>query len=218
MSDFVDAYCLQKSRFSVVLFQLHGCLQLIDYWSVANWQYKSTHFGCNHKCRLTMHALQKKYSSTSILAELSTEWQYWLTSLGSLKVLLMWNLLKLKLFRKLLSWTSQSCMAANSRCGSWCFLLSLSTANDLFHFLLPPLTLAFDISTFFSHQVAPKRTNVPGMKQPRGRGFNPYHGHPYMRPYGYSPYGYGWVVNCLFSFVASRLSETRRYWFRSSLF
>ncbi|RLN12290.1 polyadenylate-binding protein 2 isoform X1 [Panicum miliaceum] len=40
-------------------------------------------------------------------------------------------------------------------------------------------------------KVAPKRTNVPGMKQPRGRGFNPYHGHPYMRPYGYSPYGYG---------------------------
>ena len=147
MSDFVDAYCLQKSRFSVVLFQLHGCLQLIDYWSI--WQYKFTHFWCNHNCRLIMPALQKKYSSTSILAELSTEWQYWLTSLGSLKVLLMWNLLKLKLFRKLLSWTSQSCMAANSRCGSWCFLLSLSTANDLFHFLLPPLTLAFDISTFF---------------------------------------------------------------------
>ncbi|XP_062228468.1 polyadenylate-binding protein 2-like isoform X1 [Phragmites australis] len=41
-------------------------------------------------------------------------------------------------------------------------------------------------------KVSPKRTNVPGMKQPRGRGFNPYHGHPYMRPYGgpfYSPYG-----------------------------
>ncbi|KAF8772634.1 hypothetical protein HU200_005597 [Digitaria exilis] len=38
-------------------------------------------------------------------------------------------------------------------------------------------------------KVAPKRTNVPGMKQPRGRGFNPFHGHPYMRPYGYSPYG-----------------------------
>jgi len=113
MSDFVDAYCLQKSRFSVVLFQLHGCLQLIDYWSI--WQYKFTHFWCNHNCRLIMPALQKKYSSTSILAELSTEWQYWLTSLGSLKVLLMWNLLKLKLFRKLLSWTSQSCMAANSR-------------------------------------------------------------------------------------------------------
>uniref|UniRef100_A0A804QWA3 RRM domain-containing protein n=1 Tax=Zea mays TaxID=4577 RepID=A0A804QWA3_MAIZE len=35
-------------------------------------------------------------------------------------------------------------------------------------------------------KVAPKRTNVPGMKQPRGRGFNPY------RPYGYSPYGYGY--------------------------
>uniref|UniRef100_A0A0E0DYZ4 RRM domain-containing protein n=1 Tax=Oryza meridionalis TaxID=40149 RepID=A0A0E0DYZ4_9ORYZ len=38
-------------------------------------------------------------------------------------------------------------------------------------------------------KVAPKRTNVPGMKQPRGgRGFG---GHPYMRPYGapfYNPY------------------------------
>jgi polyadenylate-binding protein 2 len=42
-------------------------------------------------------------------------------------------------------------------------------------------------------KVAPKRTNVPGMKQPRGgRGFG---GHPYMRPYGapfYNPYGYGY--------------------------
>nr|ACG37339.1 polyadenylate-binding protein 2 [Zea mays] len=35
-------------------------------------------------------------------------------------------------------------------------------------------------------KVAPKRTNIPGMKQLRGRGFNPY------RPYGYSPYGYGY--------------------------
>ena len=42
-------------------------------------------------------------------------------------------------------------------------------------------------------KVAPKRTNVPGLKQPRGgRGFNPYGGHPYMRPYPppfYNPYG-----------------------------
>lgn len=91
-------------------------------------------FSVNHKCRLTMPALQKKYNSTSILVELSTEWQYWLTSLGSLKVLLMWNLLKLKLFRKLLSWTSQSCMAANSRCESCYFSLSLTTADGLFPF------------------------------------------------------------------------------------
>ena len=44
-------------------------------------------------------------------------------------------------------------------------------------------------------KVAPKRTNVPGMKQPRGGrgGFSPY-GHPYMRSYGapfFNPYGYG---------------------------
>lgn len=65
-----------------------------------------------------------------------------------------------------------------------------------------------DITTLFSRQVAPKRTNVPGMKQPRGRGFNPYHGHPYMRPYGYSPYGYGWVT-CLLSYLGIWLPETR---------
>ncbi|KAG8076825.1 hypothetical protein GUJ93_ZPchr0006g43498 [Zizania palustris] len=43
-------------------------------------------------------------------------------------------------------------------------------------------------------KVAPKRTNVPGMKQPRG-GRGGFGGHPYMRPYGapfYNPYGYGY--------------------------
>ncbi|KAJ8648068.1 hypothetical protein MRB53_001091 [Persea americana] len=44
-------------------------------------------------------------------------------------------------------------------------------------------------------KVSAKRTNVPGMKQYRGRGFNPYMGYqfrrPYMPPYFYSPYGYG---------------------------
>jgi polyadenylate-binding protein 2 len=42
-------------------------------------------------------------------------------------------------------------------------------------------------------QVAPKRTNVPGMKQRPPRGYNPYHGYPY-RSYGapyFPPYGYG---------------------------
>jgi len=42
-----------------------------------------------------------------------------------------------------------------------------------------------------------KRTNVPGMKQFRGRRFNPYVGYgfrrPYVPPYLYSPYGYGKV-------------------------
>ncbi|KAM7517483.1 hypothetical protein LguiB_016445 [Lonicera macranthoides] len=42
-----------------------------------------------------------------------------------------------------------------------------------------------------------KRTNVPGMKQYRGRRFNPYMGYrfrrPYVPPYFYSPYGYGKV-------------------------
>jgi polyadenylate-binding protein 2 len=42
-------------------------------------------------------------------------------------------------------------------------------------------------------KVAPKRTNVPGLKQPRGgRGYSPYGGHPYMRPYPppfFNPYG-----------------------------
>ena len=149
-----------------------------------------------------MHALQKKCSSTSILVEPLTEWQSWLTSLGNQKVLLMWNLLKLKLLRKLLSWTNQNCMVANSRCESWYFLLLLraSTSDGRFIPILHPSLYSsgsrwhVDITTLFSHQVAPKRTNVPGMKQPRGRGFNPYHAHPYMRPYGYSPHGYGWVV------------------------
>ncbi|KAK6923353.1 RNA recognition motif domain [Dillenia turbinata] len=44
-------------------------------------------------------------------------------------------------------------------------------------------------------KVLAKRTNVPGMKQYRGRRFNPYMGYrfrrPYVPPYFYSPYGYG---------------------------
>ncbi|XP_010519384.1 PREDICTED: polyadenylate-binding protein 2 isoform X1 [Tarenaya hassleriana] len=44
-------------------------------------------------------------------------------------------------------------------------------------------------------KVMPKRTNVPGMKQYRGRQFNPYMGYrfrrPFVPPYFYSPYGYG---------------------------
>ncbi|OUZ99613.1 RNA recognition motif domain [Macleaya cordata] len=44
-------------------------------------------------------------------------------------------------------------------------------------------------------KVSAKRTNVPGMKQFRGRRFNPYMGfrsrRPYVPPYFYSPYGYG---------------------------
>ncbi|WZZ37419.1 hypothetical protein YC2023_020820 [Brassica napus] len=44
-------------------------------------------------------------------------------------------------------------------------------------------------------KVLPKRTNVPGLKQHRGRRFNPYMGfrRPFMSPYMYSPYGYGKV-------------------------
>ncbi|XP_068648409.1 polyadenylate-binding protein 2-like isoform X2 [Aristolochia californica] len=45
-------------------------------------------------------------------------------------------------------------------------------------------------------KVLAKRTNVPGMKQYRGRRFNPYLGYRFRRPYApppyfYSPYGYG---------------------------
>ncbi|KAL8478991.1 hypothetical protein ACS0TY_030765 [Phlomoides rotata] len=44
-------------------------------------------------------------------------------------------------------------------------------------------------------KVMVKRTNVPGMKQFRGRRFNPYLAYGYRRPYApsflYSPYGYG---------------------------
>ncbi|OAO95742.1 hypothetical protein AXX17_AT5G65050 [Arabidopsis thaliana] len=44
-------------------------------------------------------------------------------------------------------------------------------------------------------KVLQKRTNVPGLKQFRGRRFNPYMGYrfrrPFMSPYMYSPYGYG---------------------------
>ncbi|XP_074334077.1 polyadenylate-binding protein 3-like isoform X2 [Apium graveolens] len=46
-------------------------------------------------------------------------------------------------------------------------------------------------------KVMAKRTNVPGMKQYRGRRFNPFMGYrsrrPYVPPYFYSPYGYGKV-------------------------
>ncbi|XP_058185143.1 polyadenylate-binding protein 2 isoform X1 [Rhododendron vialii] len=46
-------------------------------------------------------------------------------------------------------------------------------------------------------KVMAKRTNVPGMKQFRGRRFNPYMGYrfrrPYVTPYFYTPYGYGKV-------------------------
>ncbi|CAO2830796.1 unnamed protein product [Amaranthus hypochondriacus] len=44
-------------------------------------------------------------------------------------------------------------------------------------------------------KVLPKRTNVPGMKQYRGRRFDPYMGfrsrRPFPPPYFYNPYGYG---------------------------
>lgn len=44
-------------------------------------------------------------------------------------------------------------------------------------------------------KVTAKRTNIPGMKQYRGRRFNPYFGfrprRSYIPPYYYSPYGYG---------------------------
>lgn len=44
-------------------------------------------------------------------------------------------------------------------------------------------------------KVTAKRTNVPGMKQFRGRRFNPYHGYaprrPYFPSYFYPSYGYG---------------------------
>lgn len=44
-------------------------------------------------------------------------------------------------------------------------------------------------------KVTAKRTNIPGMKQYRGRRFNPYFGfrprRAYIPPYFYSPYGYG---------------------------
>uniref|UniRef100_A0A0D9VL99 RRM domain-containing protein n=1 Tax=Leersia perrieri TaxID=77586 RepID=A0A0D9VL99_9ORYZ len=46
-------------------------------------------------------------------------------------------------------------------------------------------------------KVAPKRTNVPGMKQRPPRGYNPYHGYGSYRSYGapyFPPYGYG--VQC----------------------
>jgi hypothetical protein len=53
-------------------------------------------------------------------------------------------------------------------------------------------------------QVTPKRTNVPGMKAFRGGRFNPYYGYParrpYPPPYGYAPYGYGWVSPMDFHF------------------
>ncbi|KAI3992945.1 hypothetical protein MKX01_009688 [Papaver californicum] len=46
-------------------------------------------------------------------------------------------------------------------------------------------------------KVSAKRTNVPGMKQFRGRHFDPYMGsrfrRPYVPPYFYSPYGFGKV-------------------------
>ncbi|KAK1277450.1 hypothetical protein QJS04_geneDACA018828 [Acorus gramineus] len=46
-------------------------------------------------------------------------------------------------------------------------------------------------------KVLAKRTNVPGLKVPRGRRFNPYMGYrfrrPYVPPFFYSPYGYGKV-------------------------
>lgn len=55
-------------------------------------------------------------------------------------------------------------------------------------------SVVFDCLITF--QVLPKRTNVPGMKQYRPRRFNPYMGfrfrRPYVPPYFYSPYGYGY--------------------------
>lgn len=77
------------------------------------------------------------------------------------------------------------------------------------HFLLPDVkrssllleSLLLKITYFecvlIFIQVLAKRTNVPGMKQFRARRFNPYMGYrfrrPYVPPYFYSPYGYGYV-------------------------
>lgn len=66
---------------------------------------------CVH--RLIMHAPQRKFSNTFSHAAQWTGSLSWQTSLVSLKVLLMWNLLKLKLFKKLSCWPKLNCMADN---------------------------------------------------------------------------------------------------------
>lgn len=81
----------------------------------------------------------------------------------------------------------------------------------LFHFLLRNNNLQFSwfhatLSSFIVptgwalleyFQVSAKRTNVPGMKQYRGRRPNPYAGgfrarSPFVAPFMYAPYGYGY--------------------------
>ncbi|KAI7738005.1 hypothetical protein M8C21_011345 [Ambrosia artemisiifolia] len=62
-------------------------------------------------------------------------------------------------------------------------------------------------------KVMAKRTNVPGMKQYRGRRFNPYRGfrRPYVPPYFYSPYGYGLAsdVSLYYSCLPNRGGKTK---------
>jgi hypothetical protein len=78
--------------------------------------------------RLIMRVHQKKCSSTFKLVELSIGWQFWLTSLGSQKVLLMLNFWNKKLSRRLLIWMNQSCMVARLRL-HWRGLMSLGWSS-----------------------------------------------------------------------------------------
>lgn len=69
--------------------------------------------------------------------------------------------------------------------------------NELVFLVLQRKLNCLFMTTWHIFQVLPKRTNVPGMKQYRPRRFNPYMGYrgrrPYVPPYFYSPYGYGYV-------------------------
>lgn len=66
-------------------------------------------------CRLIMRAPQKKFSSISKLVELLIESQSWLTSLGSLRALLMWNFWNKKPFKRLSIWMNLNYMVARLR-------------------------------------------------------------------------------------------------------
>lgn len=148
-----------------------------------------------------MHVLLRKFSSISNLVGPWTEWQFWLTSLVNQRDLPMLNLLKLMLFKILYCWMRQNCMVVSWRFVTW-FLCGLLPHE--YKLWIIKVCLVYS-------QVSAKRTNVPGMKQYRGRRPNPFFRsrRPFMPgPAFFPPYGYGWAWKFVcFVYLLDRKNE-----------
>lgn len=83
-----------------------------------------------------MRAHQKKCSNTSNHVVQWIGWLFWQTSLASQKVLLMWNSLNMKLFKRLLSWMNLNCMVVN-----WRYVLSIPVIYEVQNHLVSKFPL-----------------------------------------------------------------------------